>query len=206
MLLVLVEGTSDVPILRVILERRFGLQEDHDFRIFPHGGLGRIPKNPAATPPPHRRQLLDQLPAKLRGFERSYGTHLKWYVVLVVVDNDGRNCFQFKADLVSLAQNVSPRPKMVLFRIAMQELEAWYLADRDAVKAAYPDADLARLPTRPEAVTDAAERFASILGRPGMLSKTAWAEAIAPHLALHPPVAASLQALIAGIGRELGLP
>ena len=38
---VLVEGASDVPAVREVMTRRFGLAEDVHFRIHPHQGKGK---------------------------------------------------------------------------------------------------------------------------------------------------------------------
>ena len=46
---VLVEGSADVPAVREILERRFNLKKDKNFRIHPHypkADLNKIPKSP----------------------------------------------------------------------------------------------------------------------------------------------------------------
>ena len=59
--------------------------------------------------------------------------------MVVVVDLDDKNCIAFKQDLVGVLNACNPGPK-TLFRIAIEECEAWLLGDRDAVKAAYPNA------------------------------------------------------------------
>ena len=63
---ILLEGSSDVPIVKEILTRRFNLKEDIDFRIHPHKGKGRLPQNPLAKADLSQRGLLDQLSAGLR--------------------------------------------------------------------------------------------------------------------------------------------
>jgi hypothetical protein len=79
---ILVEGGADVPTLQEILQRRFNLVENTHFRIHPHKGKGKLPQKPHAHP--QRRGLLDQLPAKLRGY-----SHLPpGYCVVVLVDAD----------------------------------------------------------------------------------------------------------------------
>lgn len=47
---VLTEGASDVPVVREVLVRQFGLNEHVDFRIHPHCGRGNMPTNPLAQP------------------------------------------------------------------------------------------------------------------------------------------------------------
>ena len=43
---ILVEGAADVPMVREIMVRRFGLVEKRDFRIHPHKGRGRSNRTP----------------------------------------------------------------------------------------------------------------------------------------------------------------
>jgi len=96
---VLVEGASDVPAVREVLVRRFGLVEGQDFRIHPHKGRGSLPANPLVRPDPRHQGLLHQLPAKLQGFGRYLGHEA---CVLVVVDAD--NTLTLPPETVSLAE------------------------------------------------------------------------------------------------------
>lgn len=131
---VLVEGASDVPVVREVLQRKFGLTEGEHFRIHPHRGKGVLPTNPLAIPDPRRQGLLDQLPAKLRGYGRSL---LPDHLVLVVVDVDNEPCHQLLEQLNAMVASLPTKPK-VLFRLAIEETESWFLADLDAVQRAYP--------------------------------------------------------------------
>ena len=100
-------------------------------------GLGRIPRDIHKAGDPSRRILLDQLPRLLRGYGHSLDP--AWAAVVVVVDLDLRDCKSFKQELLDVLNACNPRPN-TLFRIAIEELEAWLLGDRNAVKAAYPGA------------------------------------------------------------------
>ena len=86
---VLTEGASDVPVVREVLTKHFGLAERIDFRIHPHRGRGTIPSNPLALPNPKHRGLLDQLPAKLRSYGRWMDDQ---YLILVLIDVDQHDC------------------------------------------------------------------------------------------------------------------
>ena len=57
----------------------------------------------------------------------------------MVVDLDDKDCPTFKQELLDVLNACDPRPQAV-FRIAIEEGEAWLLGDRAAVKAAYPGA------------------------------------------------------------------
>jgi hypothetical protein len=202
---VLVEGASDVPTVREVLVRRFGLVERQDFRIHPHKGRGSLPANPLARPDPRHQGLLHQLPAKLQGFGRYMGNEA---CVLVVVDVDDTPCQQLLAELQTMLARLPSRPPNVLFRLAIEETESWFIADAQAVGAAYPKARLQRLRAfAPDTVCGAWEVLAAALGyKPDDVTgsdKSAWAKAIAPNLNLMTPASPSLGKLLQGIDREL---
>lgn len=201
---VLVEGVSDVPAINEVLTRRFGLVEGEHFRIHPHQGRGRLPTNPLARPDPNQRQLLHQLPAKLRGYAKSMPGDA---VVLVVVDVDDTPCIQMLDDLRDMLAKLPVRPKRVLFRLAIEETESWFIADLAAVQAAFPKANIATLrKIQPDAVVGAWEALAEAIGALSESSgtdKLRWARLICPHLDLSSPASPSLRKLIAGIAREL---
>jgi hypothetical protein len=186
---VLVEGTSDVPVVRETLVRGLGRVQGTDFQVFWHKGKGRLPTNPMAAPAPRDETLLGQLAAKLRAFGRSDPGS----PVLVVVDADQDNCLALKASLTAMLGGLPHRPREVIFRIAVEEVESWFIADTAAVQRAYPAVNLGVLMAiAPDAVVGAWEQLADALGLNSDLctgaDKEDWAKAISPHLELaHPP-------------------
>lgn len=54
---------------------------------------------------------------------------------VIVRDNDGTDCAALKTRLLGLCQGA---PRQVLVRLICQELEAWYLAQAEALTKAYP--------------------------------------------------------------------
>ena len=197
---VLVEGGADRPAVKEILQRRFGLEEGRQFRIHPHKGKGRLPDNPLARPDLRHCGLLDQLPAKLRGMSWMDGS----CCVVVLVDADDEDCIALKERLLLLYQSLDKKPPSVLFRIAVEETESWFIADCDAVKKAYPRANLTRLrQISPDTVAGAWERLAEALHRDPRQcrgpDKHAWASRISPWLDLDSPRSPSLRAFIGGI-------
>lgn len=196
---VLVEGSSDVPAIREVLTRRFLLTENLHFKIHPHAGRGQLPHKVLKTPELQNRSLLYQLPSKLRGFGK-YLTKDQW--VLVVVDADDTPSDELLCDLHEMLQKLPTAPR-VLFRIAIEETESWFIADTAAVKHAYHKADISVLKKiKPDAICGAWEKLQEAIQAKDR-NKTAWAEAIAPHLNLDAPVSPSFQKLISGIEREL---
>jgi hypothetical protein len=56
-----------------------------------------------------------------------------------MLDSDRRNCKVFLDELNALLRQCRPAPN-TLFRLAIEEMEAWYLGDRKALLEAYPRA------------------------------------------------------------------
>lgn len=135
---ILVEDQSGKIVLDRLLPKILRGDETHTFRVHAYKGIGRIPKGMRPGQDPKKRILLDQLPRLLQG----YGASLRHMeaIVIVVVDLDDRVCVDFKQEILALADRCQPRPRL-LVRIAIEEIEAWLLGDRDAVLAAYPRAN-----------------------------------------------------------------
>ena len=202
---VLVEGTSDDPTVTEIMTRRFGLSRGGQFQVHPHGGKGKLPHNPNGRPDPTDRTLFGQLPAKLRGFSVK-GADV---CIVVLVDQDDDNCIQLLADLQKMLAKLKKKPVNVLFRIAMEEIEAWFLADQQAIANAYPNASFNHVPGGdPDLIDDPSDILAGCLGIAlpctGQM-KAEWAENISPHLDLDQPKSTSLAKFVDGVGRYWAL-
>jgi hypothetical protein len=123
---VLVEEVSMEAALRVLLPKMLG--DEITFQVYPSNG---------------KQDLLDNLPDRLRGYQ----TWLPeaWRIV-VVVDRDDEDCSGLKQRLQRLAReaglttktSVGDAPWQVVNRLAIEELEAWFFGDMDAVRAVYP--------------------------------------------------------------------
>jgi hypothetical protein len=133
---ILVEDSSGERLLDCLLPKILGPQgEPHTWRLHAYKGIGRIPHGLRTTADPAKRILLEQLPKLLRGYGKTPGID----AVVVVLDNDSRDCALFLRELKALAAACDPAPK-TLFRLAIEEIEAWYLGDRVALAEAYPRA------------------------------------------------------------------
>lgn len=133
---ILVEDSSGTKLLGQLLPRILGPPgEPHTWRLHAYKGIGRIPPGLTSKGDPSKRVLLEQLPRLLTGYGRTPGID----AVVVVVDTDQRDCAAFLAELKAVAASVSPAPT-TLFRLAIEEAEAWYLGDRGALLMAYPKA------------------------------------------------------------------
>jgi hypothetical protein len=166
----LVEGPSEKALLEPWAKR---LLSGHVLKAYPHEGKGRLPKGPVD---PKRHGLLDQLPAKLRAFGKSLDPTQERVLVLIDADND--NVGELQQDLDELKHSLTPAP-VVLFRFAIEELEAFYLADLKALKVAFPNFDN-RLAQQyiPDSIRGTWELFGNVIGDGGG-NKVAWAQAMA---------------------------
>ncbi len=134
---VLVEDASGSIALEQILERILGTDPSvHSWRVHAYKGIGRLPTDLRESVDKQKRLLLNQLPQVLRGYGKSLQ---EGFAVIVVVDLDRRDCMTLKRELLNVLYSCYPRPT-TLFRIAIEEGEAWLLGDPNAVKAAYPKA------------------------------------------------------------------
>ncbi|MDK2974631.1 MAG: hypothetical protein PWP08_1002 [Methanofollis sp.] len=138
------------------------IRNEDSFNIHPYNG---------------KKDILKKLPDRLRGYK-------KWippdYTIIVLVDRDRDDCMLLKQKLeqiaigAGLATKNSPRHDgrfQVLNRIAIDELEAWFFGDIDALVAAYPGIP-ATLGNKvkyrdPDAIIDTWETLERVLQRAG---------------------------------------
>jgi hypothetical protein len=134
---VLVEDSSGARLMGHLLPKMLGEHgKPHTWRVIDYKGIGRIPKNMNGKADVAKKTLLENLPKALKGYGRTAG----YDKVFVLVDTDDRDVAQFKRELTALAEACGPTPKTG-FGLATEELEAWYLGDRQALDKAYPKAD-----------------------------------------------------------------
>jgi hypothetical protein len=125
-LVFLVEEYSMEAFLRGLLPRV--LPEDRTFEIFPFQG---------------KADMKAKLPARLRAYARWLPQDWR---ILDVVDCDNEDCHILKQELESIASSaglrtrssVGPSRWQLANSIAVEELEAWYFGEWQAVCAAFP--------------------------------------------------------------------
>lgn len=132
----LVEDSSGEKLLAQLLPQILGEQgAPHTWRLKAYKGIGRIPPGLSVKADPAKRMLLDQLPRLMQGYGKTPGID----AVVVVLDTDRRDCKAFLQELTSLAANCNPAPR-TLFRLVIEEIEAWYFGDKQGILKAYPRA------------------------------------------------------------------
>lgn len=141
-----------------------------------------------------KARLLSRLPARLAAYERSLPPGHR---IVVVVDRDEDDCVRLKRQLLRITSNARLKPKQgegtwqVAHRIAIEELEAWFFGDWQAVLAAYPRVP-ATVPKKspyrnPDGIKggtwEALERILQEAGYfPGGLAKIELARTISAHM------------------------
>lgn len=161
--------------------------------------------------------LLRKLPSRLAGlrYEVRHGTR-----VAIVVDREAEDCqvlVRRLRDVVTGAglavDRSGPLRGDVLCRVACEELEAWFLGDVDALRAAYPRVPVGlaeQAPFRnPDAVTGGtAERLHEVLRAAGSrherLPKTQVAAAVSREMNPDRNRSNSFQVTVAGLRRLAG--
>ena len=169
--------------LRLILPKVLG---NLSFEIYPHQC---------------KDELLLRLPQRLRGYcqrrksDAWFRDHCR---VVVVIDRDDDDCSRLKQRLEKMANDAGLITRssakggtyMVVNRLAIEELEAWYFGDWQAVQAAYPKVS-ATIPSQakyrnPDEIAGGTwEAFERVLQKAGYYSgglrKIEAARAIAAH-------------------------
>jgi Domain of unknown function (DUF4276) len=176
---VLVEGPSEGDFLDLWAPR---LLRDMPVRVHPHQGKGALPADLDARPEPWKRGLLDQLPAKLRGFANALDPAADGVVVLVDADQDDAGAREALAnEITAAAQRISSKLPVAV-RFAVEELEAFYLGDLHALEGAFPGADMDRARAyEPDSIVGTWQLFGTIVGDGGA-NKRAWAKAMGPRV------------------------
>jgi len=135
---VLVEDKSGKKMLDILFPKIIG---DNTFKVIAYKGIGHIPKNLKQKADPSKRIFLNNLPRLLRGYGNTFQAYGESYpaAVIVICDLDNKNLDEFKKELNEILNNCYPKPE-TRFCFSIEEGEAWFLGDIEAIKRAYPDA------------------------------------------------------------------
>ncbi|WP_062269000.1 DUF4276 family protein [Endozoicomonas arenosclerae] len=140
-----------------------------------------------------KQDLEKSIPIKLK----HWNVPNSWFVV--IRDKDQSNCIQLKQRLKKLCED-NDRPE-TLIRIAVHELESWFLGDLTAVGTAF---DLPKLASKqqskkfrnPDALANAQEELKRLVKG---YQKMAGARKISPHLSLDANTSESFHHLLSGL-------
>jgi hypothetical protein len=191
---ILVEDRSGKTALDILVPKIIG--EDHTFKIYPYKGIGRIPRNMKDTQNAAERILLESLPKLLKGYGKTFNGYPTDYpaAVIVVCDLDDRCLKRFRQELYHILKNCNPKPK-TRFCFAIEEGEAWFLGDLNAIRTAFPRAKNQILSAYVnDSICKTWEKLADAVYPGGSMAlsaagwqvigmqKSRWAEKISPHM------------------------
>lgn len=115
---VLVEEYSAEVALRALLPK---IVPDVPFAIYQFNG---------------KANFLRKLPGRLRGYAPIWSAaDLR---IVVLVDRDTDECVELKERLLQMVSDAGLPADVVVCRIAIEELEAWFLGDVPALRTVYP--------------------------------------------------------------------
>ncbi|MDQ1266218.1 MAG: hypothetical protein QG635_1370 [Bacteroidota bacterium] len=158
----LVEEFSARKALDNILPRL--ITGEHTYRIITYQG---------------KPDILKKLPFILKGYSRWITEDMK---IIILIDKDNDNCIELKqkidnfainANLITKSNSGSNMNYQVITRIAIEELESWFLGDADAIRIAYPkvkDFEKRKKFKNPDSINGAWEALESILQKAGYFS------------------------------------
>jgi hypothetical protein len=188
---ILIEDQSGAIMLDLLIPGIIGT--DHTFRIHSYKGIGHLPKNLKSASDARKRILLDQLPRLLKGYGETY-RDVTDYSIIVVCDLDDKCLKEFRDELLHLLDECNPRPS-AHFCMMVEEGEAWFLGDKQAIRSAYPHAKEVVLNRYAnDDICGTWEKLADAIVKGGskkLLSlgwrsigeeKSNWAEKITPHM------------------------
>lgn len=133
---ILVEGQCELTTLSIIMSNILGEYGDRNtWKIHKHQGVGSIPADIEQVNT-NDRSLLGQLPAKIRAYDKVDDPNI---VIIVLMDLDNYDKNDILADLEALIPIESELNMKFCF--AVEELEAWFLADINSILSAFPNAN-----------------------------------------------------------------
>ncbi len=145
-----------------------------------------------------KQDMLKELPRKLKGW-RGQGDNL-----FILMDQDSADCRTVKKKLVDICRT-SGRSNAVV-RIVCRQLEAWFIADFDAMASVYRKPSLARMKGKskfrdPDALGDP---YREIKREVPDFQKVSGARLMGRHIAIREGSSASFNALLRALRQRLG--
>lgn len=176
---ILVEGPSEKALLDAWFPR---FLPGHRHHVIVHEGRGKLPLDIDVPPDPKQRTLLHQLPAKLKAFGKALDPATDRVLVLLDLDTSDRVELEQRLNaLLTAVASRGPAPN-TLFRLAIEEVEAFYLGDPPAIRAAFDTVNQSKLRAyRQDSICGTWEVFQAVIAAP-VEDKVGWAERIGPHL------------------------
>ena len=173
----LLEGESDEIVLEALLPKILPAEITYAFHIFQS-----------------KQNLLKKLPERLRGYHPWLPANWK---IVILRDSDFENCRKLKEQIQHIvarehfsifSKTEGTQEGIVIIRLAIQEIEAWFFGDAEALRQAYPrlpeTLDKKKKYRQPDAIPSPWEKLEKILKAAGYHpgGKIEVARRISPHL------------------------
>ncbi len=216
----LVEGRSDEKLICILMDK---IQEEYVqdppvFKCTRFNGSGTLKKQGGKSNGQKKRGcLLNDLPQQLRGLNRD-PANINHASIIIVVDSDENDIEQFRQALEEIGRTNAPNLDCV-YAIAVQEIEAWLLGDKDAIYRAYPSAKksiLNKYASQNEVLNGTWETLADVVYKGGNKKlrqspsyyeigkqKSEWAERIGREMNLNANVSPSFNRFLNSIRERL---
>lgn len=138
----LLEDMSSEVLIDILMENVSLRYSGVSYKCRSFKGLGGFTKKNTVKET-RTGKLLNDLSTYLRGFNNSL-KDLPGSAVFIVLDNDNNDPAVFRAGLEEVAEDNHITIDYV-FCLAVEEMEAWLLGDREALQQAYPAAKMQKL-------------------------------------------------------------
>lgn len=177
-----VEGISDKLFFEIWAKKFI---PKHSFKIITESQKGKLPKVNELNDKPNSKTigLLNLLPEKLKAYEKSLNPETDRVVYLVDLDSGDENKLnEFLKKLNHVLSECNIQKTRVEFCIAIHKTEAYFLGDAQAIKSAFPNANLSILKKYSDHENGFWEFLQEAILRQERVDKPLWAKRITPNL------------------------
>lgn len=133
----LVEDESGKILVVELMRKYKGERLNLAYKVNGFKGIGKIPKKINKIHAVKSFRLLSDLPIYLKGLNNSLKDMPGKKAIFVILDSDDEDCANLRKELDKLCSSLDLSVK-VFFCIAIEEMEAWLLGDKQALYKAYP--------------------------------------------------------------------
>lgn len=165
---ILIEDKSGEILCRQIMDKYKMTVKEFGYDIHGFKGIGKIPTKIKKTTQIKTKKLLSDLPLYLTGIGNRLKNMPYKTAIFVILDCDDEDCVELKKSLVKMYNQLEIDTNVV-FCIAIEEMEAWLLGDKEAVQRAFPSAKQQLLQKYvPDSIVGTWEKLADIVYKGGV--------------------------------------